>query len=307
MMRVCSYIKYRKADNMKSSKDLLLGNKVTILMNSCDLYEDVWEPCLNLFKVQWPSCPYDFVINSETKHYSGSFSNAKTICPGTTSLTWSERLKYVLERINSPYVFFTLEDYFPLEQINDAIFQKAVKIMDNNTNVGVICLSHTDRVNINTGEYEDEDFYSRVIDPKCMIWCRMNLYRCEYLLKLLKMHETIWEFEAYAAYRARKLDYLVLQQNNNNRECFTFKVKIEDGYGITLRKWLPKNVELFKKHNIYVNFENLGFFVDDLLKKKKVDSIAKLSFKEKLYLLKKIPQKFKKKLRKKIRIFKSKH
>lgn len=292
---------------MNASSDLLLENKVTILMNSCDLYEDAWEPCLNLFKIQWPSCPYNFVINSETKIYNGAFNKVKTICPGTKTLTWTERLKYALDRINTPYIVFTLEDYFLLEHVNEVIFEKAVKIMDDNSNVGMVALSHTDKENLDTGEYKDDDFYSRVIDQKCMIWCRMNLYRREYLLKLLKMHETIWEFEEYALYRARKLGYIILQQNNNSRECFTFKVRIEEGYGITMRKWLPRNVELFKKHNIYVNFENLGLLSDDFFSTKSENCVDKFSFKEKLYEIKKTPKKLKKNLGKKIRNFKSKH
>ena len=91
-----------------------------------------------------------------------------------------------------------------------------------------------------------------------MIWCRICLYRRDYLLKLLRSHETIWEFEQYASFRAMKLNYIILQQNNNQPEVFTFKVRIEEGYGITLRKWLPKNIELFEKFNISVNYDNLG-------------------------------------------------
>lgn len=282
-------------------------SKVTILINSCDLYEDAWEPCLKLFKIQWPNCSYDFVINSETKIYNGEFSEVKTICPNRKDLTWSQRFKYALEHIDSPYILFTLEDYFPLSKINAPLFEKAVGVLDNNPNVGMICLSHTERENIKTDDYEDENFYSRVINPKCMIWCRINLYRRDYLLKLLKMHETIWEFEGFASYRAKKLNYIILQQNSKNDEVFTFKVKIEDGYGISLRKWLPRNVDLFNKYNIPVNYNNLGIAKQNEFTVKSTDKRKQKSLIERLYRIKLMPRKIKKKIYKKVRNFKSKH
>ncbi len=281
-------------------------NKVTILVNSCDLYEDAWEPTFKLYKVQWPDCPYKFVLNTETKEYSGESDNVKTICYGKKG-TWTERFEYVLNQIDTPYVLFTLEDYFLLDRVNSDVFEKAVSVMDNNSNVGMICLSHTERENIATGEYEDENFYSRTIDPQCKIWCRICLYRREYLLKLLKNHESIWDFEQYATYRAMKLNYMILQQNNNQSEVFTFKVKIEDGYGITLRKWLPKNVELFEKFDIHVNFDNLGMFDPEVLKKPQKSEKEEKNLKEQLYNIKRFAKNTKKKIKKQYRKFKSIH
>lgn len=279
--------------------------KVTILVNSCDLYEDAWEPCLKLFKIQWPNCPYDFVFNSETKEYSGEAENVRTVCFNKQG-TWTERFRYVLEQIDSPYVLFTLEDYFLLNKVNSEVFEKAVSVMDNNAEVGMICLSHTDRIGVKADGYEDDNFYSRVINEKCMIWCRICLYRREYLLKLLRDHETIWEFEQYASYRAKKLNYIILQQNNNDAECFTFKVKIEEGYGITQRKWLPKNIELFEKHGIRVNYDRLGIFSPPALSEK--TQITKSNnVKEMLYSIKHAIKVIKRKAKKKYRKFKSTH
>lgn len=46
-----------------------LEGTTTILINSCDLYEDVWEPCLDLMYIQWKNLQYPVVINTETKDY----------------------------------------------------------------------------------------------------------------------------------------------------------------------------------------------------------------------------------------------
>ena len=280
--------------------------KVTILINSCDLYKDAWEPGLKLFKIQWPDCPYDFVLNTETKKYDGEIKNVRTVCY-SEKCTWTERFRYVLEQIESPYVLFTLDDYFLLNKVNSNVFERAVSVMDKNSNVGMICLAQTEKEKVKSNQYEDETFYSRVINPKCKIWCRTCLYRRDYLLKLLRDHETIWEFEQYASYRARKLNYIILQQNNNEPECFTFKIKIEDGYGITLRKWLPKNVELFKEHGIEVNFDGLGMYSPPVSAEQttSVDDKKTSNIREKLYSIKHFFKVMKKKINKQYRKFKS--
>lgn len=33
-------------------------NDVTVLVNSCDAYEDLWFPYFEFFRLNWPDCPY---------------------------------------------------------------------------------------------------------------------------------------------------------------------------------------------------------------------------------------------------------
>ena len=51
-----------------------MDNSVTILVSSCDLYEDAWYPFFKLLKIQWPECEqYRIVLNTETKTYNPDF------------------------------------------------------------------------------------------------------------------------------------------------------------------------------------------------------------------------------------------
>lgn len=275
-----------------------MDNKVTILINSCDLYKSAWEPFLKLFLIQWPDCPYNFVINSETLDYHGEIKNVRAIHPDDKTLTWTQRFRYVLNHIESEYILFFIEDYFVLNPVNTKVFEHAVKVMEENPNVGMISLAATHKDNIKTDDYEDEDFYSRKIDEKNLIWCRTNLYRKDYLLKLLRDHETIWNFESYASYRAMDLPYIILQQNNNSPEVFTFSVKVEDGIGITLRKWLRGNVDLFKKYNIDVNFDELGFIDEVSPQPNSANNNRENPIRESLYKIKRGLRDIKKKIKK---------
>lgn len=101
-----------------------------------------------------------------------------------------------------------------------------------------------------------------------------------------------------------KLPYIILQQNNNSPEAFTFSVKVENGIGITLRKWLKGNIDLFKEYDIDVDFNELGFLEepDNTTSAEKNNR----SLKESAYKIKKRLYNLKKEREKKKNIRKSK-
>ena len=104
-------------------------------------------------------------------------------------------------------------------------------------------------------------FLERKFD-KLNITVTAVVWRREFLLKLLRDHESIWQFEWYCTFRAKKFfpDVRIMQYNERYPIIFHYYVKIEDGYGITESKWLPKNKELFEKYGIPVNYDNLGWY-----------------------------------------------
>ena len=231
---------------------------VTILINGYDLYEEAWEPFLKLFFKQWNDCPYPFVLNSNSIDYKGAYSDrVESIHPTKKKCTWSERLYNCLKHIDTDFVLFVLEDYFLLNPVSADVFEHAHSLMQADSKIGMAALSYG-RVNTESGVFEDEFFYSRIIDENNRIWCRINLYRRDYLMKLIRKFESIWEFEQFASYRAKKLPFYIIQQKDSIPEGFTFSCMGENGYGISRGKWLPKTIELFEKNDIKVDFDHLG-------------------------------------------------
>ena len=119
--------------------NLLNNEQITILVNSCDKYEDAWEPFFKLFNINWPDCPYKVILNTEEKVYPCNFMNVETINYNKKS-TWSQRLKHVLENINSEYIIFFLEDFFLQSPVNVDGLKKAVTLMCTDDSVGYIGL-----------------------------------------------------------------------------------------------------------------------------------------------------------------------
>ncbi len=292
---------------------------LTILVNSCDKYESVWDPFFKLLLKQWPECKnMSFVLNTETKVYFCDFLNVKTICGGTKR-TWSERLKYVLNQIDTDYILYFLEDFFLLQKVDNDTFLEAFDFIKAHDDVGYIGLKYSPEHIFKEGSKADlsEHFINK---DDIVTINRINsmtaLWRKDWLTSLLRSHETPWEFEKYGSVRSRRTDKKVLKINNINGVCkavFDYGVDVKYGYGVTVGKWLPKNVELFAQHNIDVDFDVLGieYNLYNRARGKKTQvsvpsaEVKKTDLREKLYIIKRFIKNLKKKTIKTIRKIRS--
>ncbi len=290
---------------------------VTILVNSCDKYESVWDPFFKLLLKQWPECKdYKFVLNTETKVYNCDFLNVKTICSGT-KFTWSERLKNVLKQIDTEFILYFLEDFFLLQEVDNDTLLKAVDFIKSNDDVGYIGLKYNP-----THVFKDEsktDLSQPFLNKDDVITVnRVNsmtaLWRKDWLFGLLRNHETPWEFEKYGSVRSRRTSKRVMIINNINGVCnavFDYGVDVKYGYRVTCGKWLPNNIELFEKYGIKADFDILGIDYD-LYKRangekmqSKPETAPKSDFRESLYKIKRRFKNLKKKTKKTIRKIRS--
>ena len=115
-----------------------MDSSVTILINSCDKYEDAWEPFFRLLKIHWPECAdYRIILNTETKVYNCDFLNVETICGGK-DISWSKRLNRVLLKINTETILMLMEDFFLKSKLDNDEFLRVIKYMKNHTVVGYL-------------------------------------------------------------------------------------------------------------------------------------------------------------------------
>ena len=42
----------------------------SVLVTSCDSYDDTWEPFFTLLETMWPNCHYPIYLSTETKNFS---------------------------------------------------------------------------------------------------------------------------------------------------------------------------------------------------------------------------------------------
>jgi hypothetical protein len=234
-----------------------MNAKIALLVNSCDLYEDAWDSFFSLLKIQWPDCPCDIYLNTENKNYKCQFLNVKTIKTGN-NVFWTNRVKKALDEIDADYILFMLEDFFMLEQVNKTKFEVVVSEMGNESDVGFIFfpprgVKYDMEYKLGT-TFTNVDRYADYRVNACL-----GLWRKEFLLQMLYLDGNPWEFEHNATRLSWLSKYRCCVANPEFSSIFSYSILLSEGYGITQRKWLPKNKELFDKYNINVNFDNLGF------------------------------------------------
>ncbi len=243
-----------------------MNKDVTILVNSCDKYEDAWEPFFRLLKIHWPECgDYKIVLSTESKVYNCDFLDVKTINPPLSlkNSSWSARLNNALEQIDTEYILFFLEDFFLLEKVQTDIFKKALEIIESDQEIGLITFKTTDLISMFSGKTDYEKcFYEvrRNIPDRTNVL--IGLWRKKYYLDLLYGEENPWEYERNSNIRSKFAGYKVYTQSYDcSFPTFQYCMNPKSGYGITQGKWLCKNKELFESNGVYnVNYDNLGVF-----------------------------------------------
>lgn len=235
---------------------------ITLVVSSCDKYEDAWYPYFELLKKYWPEHPEKIALITETKQYSTEGLNIKTY-NYPESYTWSERLYRTLEAIDTRYIIFSLEDFFLLNYVKQEKIDKCIEWMEEDNNIAECRLYGTDIPELQkTDKYDD--FYIADAGMAYRVDTQVALWNKEALMSFIDLSETPWQFEKNASIRSFLSDKKFLWYHVDNLEnvdnmIFPYKIEQCFGYGIAWGKWLWNNKELFKKNNIKnVKYYKLG-------------------------------------------------
>ena len=118
--------------------------QISILINTCDSYSDVWPPFFRILEKTWPEAQnYNIYLNTERKDYKDSFFNITILnqLDQAKEIPWGKRLLQALDRIDSDYILFLLEDFFFEEPVLDSEIKKCLKYLDENKDITVFGLT----------------------------------------------------------------------------------------------------------------------------------------------------------------------
>jgi hypothetical protein len=236
------------------------NDKFSILVNSCDGFEDCWNPFFTLIQRYWPECDARIFLNTEKKdwHFDG-LDITCTQVQGTAPerLTWSECLLNALDQVQTPLVLYFQEDYFIHQPVRHALIQQATEYMLAHPEVGHIALTR----HCSLGPYESyPENWLQTIGQKARyrVCTQAALWRTDTLRSYLDPKENGWMFEILGTWRAHK-----------RRDTFlSTKWDPEVGgpaidylhTGIIKGKWLRDMTTVFAQNGIQVDFQNRGFY-----------------------------------------------
>jgi len=236
-----------------------MNKDCTLLLNSYDGGEDLWEGFFKALSFQWPEMDMKIVLNTETKHFSfpGYIIESFEPCKGT-KMTWAERLINALNHIDTELVLTFLDDFWLDSKVDIDFFHKTVNWMKDNADVANFsfypCLPGT-----NIDDKRFERFERRPQKCEYKFNCQVGLWRTKELISFLRPHESPWEWELFGSIRAGKCRQAFYSLKNNVPLVFSYGDNLK-GCIIHRGKWVKEEVEpLAERYDLYIDYSKRGF------------------------------------------------
>lgn len=167
----------------------------TLLVSSCDGYSDLWRPYFNLIASYWPDCPFSKALITEA------------LCPPLPGVSclglgrgrdWSSLLLDALSRIETPYVLFTLEDFFLRSAVDN---NRMVRLLQDCLNDNLAMLRLVPRPGPD-GLVAGKEYGEVPAGAPYRVSTQAAFWKREVLIKLLRAGESAWEFEVNGSARS---------------------------------------------------------------------------------------------------------
>jgi hypothetical protein len=240
-------------------------NQYTILINTCDKFEDCWLPFFKLFSFYWADFKGKIYLNTEYKDFSYEKLNIiplkvceKHHLPHIETVTWSQCLQWALDEIDSDIVLYMQEDYFLKDFVKNDIVEHYAQLMQENNDIH--CIHLTDQAIQPSAEPSKyENLFLTSPRENLSISCQAALWRKTALQSCLRTYENAWQFERYGSRRELfkphniyVVDTKIVQLNKYEIVPYIFT-------GIIRGRWYEEVIPLFEKHDIQIDYAKRGF------------------------------------------------
>ena len=222
-----------------------LSNRLTIIINTCENYSDLWDGHVALLNRNWADRKIRSVLLTDGRN-DRSFDGIEIFSAGS-GLELPQRIKRFLPEVETEYVFITLDDYYLIEPVDPSRISCLIDAMDE------LGLDYIRLFDIPPSKKKIEGFdglYEIDLDSEKDVNYQVNLYpgiwRKSLLEKTVSASADAWNYELSLTRTARE----------NNADCAMTK----GGEFVILDvvrkgKLLHKANAYFKKHPELYNGE----------------------------------------------------
>lgn len=218
-----------------------MKNACSVLITSCDGYNDLWTPFFTLFWRYWPDCPYPVYLS--TNHRDLGDPRVTTLA-GTSENVWTVRIREHLKLLETPYVLMCLEDFFFRAPVSTPDVEECLQKLSSLNGHVVRLLRRPGPDAKIPGEEKFGNLSPGVpyrVSTQAAIWNR------ETLISLMSRPESIWDFEARGSERSGAYPtgfYGV------RRDVFTYRHHV-----VERGKWFPWDAYRYRKADIGCDFD----------------------------------------------------
>lgn len=261
---------------------MILKNKITILVCSCDSYCDLWPPFFKLLKKYWSNNECKIILNTETKQYSYPGLNIETFSLGKES--YGKRMLDHINRIDTPFVLLLLDDFFLRRNVEEDVLCKLIEMMENNENIAAMTFDENPYY-----DRKEESYLGFVKLLRCAPYklnMQAGIWRVDSFKKYWAPNDNpwIWEiFVNYLTYDSTDVFYAL-----KNREIAPIYYGYNtNGMGVYRGKWVIQDVKpLFDKNDIVIDYTKRGIYIPE-------EAVERLPvLKTMPYVFKRIPFKY---------------
>ncbi len=244
--------------------DAPTGHDLTIVVNTCDSYQDVLELFFHSFHEHWPNCRYPVVVNTERSRPTHDARVHNYFTDGGPD-DWGARLRSTLNSINSEYVLMLYDDFLLEKAVSEERITLALKKIQSTAQAGVVYLIKTGLPTIPSPQ--EVEFLE--VQPRAEY--RLNsapgIWRKRTLLRYTEPGDTPWAWEVFGSYRTWDDGGIFYSLNPNTTDIYSFNYS--KGGAIYRGKWVRSVVEnLAHRYPINIDWQKRGFSSDTTSEKR---------------------------------------
>ena len=240
------------------TNDNCLQCDMTLVINTCDAYQDVLGVFFQAFKDLWPDCPYSVVINTELANldYQARVHNYFGV-KGEDN--WGERLRLTLSSIDSEFVLMLYDDFILDGPVENSRIEHALQLLREQVNAAVVYLVNTSLPLVSSNK-------DRIFVPvKDKADYRLNsspaIWRRQALMGYTAPDDTPWAWEVFGTYRSWGDGHIFYSLNPKEADIYPYNYS--KGGAIYRGKWVREVVDkLSPKYKLDINWSQRGYASD---------------------------------------------
>lgn len=217
-----------------------MNNRATITIHTCDAYKDIWDTNIMLLNKNWSDRNMRTILVTDKKT-DKKYDGVEIMSTGEElGNDMPSRLKDALDRIETEYTIFLLDDYYLTKKIDNQKINNLLTIMDENK-IDYLAFDkiHKRSEVIN----EDELIYKLDINSKneYMVCLYQAIWRTSVFKKMVQEKIDIWNFEVSLTQKCIDIGALCATSLKNQLPIVDM---IRKGY------WLWTAKDVVKEYNL---------------------------------------------------------
>lgn len=239
-------------------------NDLTIVVNTCDAYNDVLNIFFQALQDCWPDCPYLVVINTESRTYTHPARVHHYKSPNGSD-DWGSRLRATLSTIDSQFVMMLYDDFILDAPVSHERVHDALSLLLAEPSAAVTYLIDS-ALPLNCTDTDDV-----FVPLKDRVDYRLNsapaIWRKQDLMDYTKAGDTPWAWEVFGSYRTWGDGRVFYSLNPKQADIYPYSHN--KGGAIYRGKWVREVVErVAQKYPLNIDWTVRGFSSDTVFEKR---------------------------------------